>query len=143
MKIWKFENFPSKPYSATYQMKGNFTRIDNILLEKESDQIEKFFVKNEAKNHKFLTFFKMRCRDVFPLDSSRFVCLRPTQKCRKTRSDIILVTNLLSESSGLWMSQKYKQTILALYISISLYIQSWKKAYRHPGNSLINSPNID
>ena len=31
-------------------MKGNFIRIYNMLLEKESDQIEKFFVQNEAKN---------------------------------------------------------------------------------------------
>ena len=48
----------------------------------------------------FGLFFKMRSRDDFPLDSSWFVCLWPTQKCRKTRSDIILVTNLLSESSA-------------------------------------------
>ena len=51
-------------------MKGNFTRINNMLLKKVSDQIEKFFMKNEAKNNKFLTFFKMRSRDEFPLDSS-------------------------------------------------------------------------
>ena len=39
-------------------MKGNFTRINNMLLKKESDQIEKFFVKNEAKNYGFLIFFQ-------------------------------------------------------------------------------------
>ena len=39
-------------------MKGNFIRINNMLLKKESDQIEKFFVQNEAKNDKFLTFFQ-------------------------------------------------------------------------------------
>ena len=39
-------------------MKGNFIRINNMLLEKESDQIEKFFVQNKAKNHNFLTFFQ-------------------------------------------------------------------------------------
>ena len=100
-KIWKF-NFLSKPYSATYQMKGNFIRTNNMLLKKESDQTEFFFVKNEAKNYIFLTFFKMRSRDDFPLNSSWFVSLWPTQKCRKTQSDIILVTNLLSESSVLW-----------------------------------------
>ena len=38
-------------------MKGNFTRINNKLLKKESDQIEKFFVKNGAKNCGFLIFF--------------------------------------------------------------------------------------
>ena len=42
--------FSSKPYGATYQIKGNFIRINNMLLEKESDQIEKFFVQNEAKH---------------------------------------------------------------------------------------------
>ena len=47
----------------------------------------------------FGLFFKMRSRDDFPLDSSWFVCLWPTQKCKKSRSDIILVTNPLSESS--------------------------------------------
>ena len=47
----------------------------------------------------FLLFFKMRSKDDFPLNSSWFVSLWPTQKCRKTRSDIILVPNLLSESS--------------------------------------------
>ena len=55
--MWKF-NFSSKPYSATYQMKGNFIRINNMLLEKESNQIEKIFVQNEAKNYKFWTFFQ-------------------------------------------------------------------------------------
>ena len=39
-------------------MKGNFIRINNMLFKKESDQTEIFFVKNEAKNHKFLTFFQ-------------------------------------------------------------------------------------
>ena len=39
-------------------MKGNFIRIDNMLIKKESDQIEEFFVQNKAKNHKFLTFFQ-------------------------------------------------------------------------------------
>ena len=39
-------------------MKGNFIRINNMLLEKGSDQIEKFFVLNEAKNYKFLIFFQ-------------------------------------------------------------------------------------
>ena len=39
-------------------MKGNLIRINNMLLEKESDQIEKFYVQNEAKNYKFLTFFQ-------------------------------------------------------------------------------------
>ena len=38
-------------------MKGNFIGINNMLL-KKSDQIEKFFVQNEAKNYKFLTFFQ-------------------------------------------------------------------------------------
>ena len=52
----------------------------------------------------FGLFFKMRSRDDFPLDSSWFVCLWPTQKCRKNRSDIILVTNPLSESSDLLLS---------------------------------------
>ena len=75
-------------------MKGNFIRINNMLLKKESDQIEKLKIID------FWLFFKMRSRDDFPLDSSWFVCLWPTQKCRKTRSDIILVTNLLSESSA-------------------------------------------
>ena len=51
-------------------MKGNFIRINNMLLKKESDQNEKFFVQNEAQNYKFLIFFKMRSRDDFPLDSS-------------------------------------------------------------------------
>ena len=37
-------------------MKGNFIRINNMLLEKESDQIEKFFAQNEAKNYRHLTF---------------------------------------------------------------------------------------
>ena len=40
-----------------------------MLLKKMSDQIEKFFVQNEAKNDEYLTFFKMRSRDDFPLDS--------------------------------------------------------------------------
>ena len=48
----------------------------------------------------FWLFFKMRSRNDFPLGSSWFVCLWPTKKCRKTRSDIICVTNLLSESIG-------------------------------------------
>ena len=39
-------------------MKGNFIRINNMLLKKESEQTENFFVKNEAKNDKFLTFFQ-------------------------------------------------------------------------------------
>ena len=39
-------------------MKGNFTRFNNMLLEKESNQIEKFFVENEAKNYGFLIFFQ-------------------------------------------------------------------------------------
>ena len=39
-------------------MKGNFIRINKMLLEKESDQIEKFYVQNEAKNYKFVTFFQ-------------------------------------------------------------------------------------
>jgi len=39
-------------------MKGNFIRVNNMLLKKEPDQIEKFFVQNEAKNHKSLTFFQ-------------------------------------------------------------------------------------
>ena len=47
----------------------------------------------------FWLFFKKRSRDDFPPDSSWFVCLWPRQKCRKTRSDMILVTNPLSESS--------------------------------------------
>ena len=38
-------------------MKRNFIRINNMLLVKESDQIEECFVQNEAKNYKFLTFF--------------------------------------------------------------------------------------
>ena len=51
-------------------MQGNFIRINNMLFKKESDQIEKFFMKNEAKNLDFCLFFKMRSRDDFPLDSS-------------------------------------------------------------------------
>ena len=51
-------------------MKGNVIRINNMLLKKVSDQTENFFVKNEAKNHKLLIFFKMRSRDDFPLNGS-------------------------------------------------------------------------
>ena len=39
-------------------MKGNFIRIINMLLKKQSDQNEKFFVQNEAQNYRFLTFFQ-------------------------------------------------------------------------------------
>ena len=34
-------------------MKRNFIRINNMLLKKMSDQIEKFFVQNKAKNDYF------------------------------------------------------------------------------------------
>ena len=67
-------------------MKGNFTRINNMLLKKESDQNEKFFVQNEAWIINFWLFFKMRSGDDyhdFPLDSSWFVSLWPTQKMQK------------------------------------------------------------
>ena len=39
-------------------MKGNFIRINNMLLEKESESLKKIFVQNETKNYKFLTFFQ-------------------------------------------------------------------------------------
>ena len=38
-------------------MKGNFIRINDMLLKKESDQIEKFLVKNETKKYGVLIFF--------------------------------------------------------------------------------------
>ena len=39
-------------------MKRNFIRINNMLLKKMSDQIEKFFVQNKAKHDEYLTFFQ-------------------------------------------------------------------------------------
>ena len=47
-------------------MKGNFIRINNKLLKKESDQNEKFFLKMKLKTIIFDFFFKMRSRDDFP-----------------------------------------------------------------------------
>ena len=70
------------------------------MLLKKSDQIEKFFVQNEAKKYKIFDSFSKCAQGMI------VVSLWPTQKCRKTRSDIILVTNLLSESSeGAWLDQ--------------------------------------
>ena len=69
----------------------------------------------------FWLFFKMRSRDDFPKDSSWFVPLWPTKKCRKTRSDIILVPNLLWESSD--RQRSYDR--LASSYADRLYRASW------------------
>ena len=46
-------------------MKGNFIRISNMLLKKESHQTDKFFVKNEAKNYNFDFFSKCALGMIF------------------------------------------------------------------------------
>ena len=71
----------------------------------------------------------MRSRDDFPMDSSWFVSLWPTEKCRKTRSDMILVTNLLSESSALWraLTTRWQQASFVFIPNLfySLFFISW------------------
>ena len=70
-----------------------------MLSKNESNQPAEFFMQNEAKIINFSLFFKKRSRDDFPLDSSWFVYPWPTQKCKKNQSDIIPVSNPLSDSS--------------------------------------------
>ena len=54
-------------------MKGNFVRINNTLSKNESNKPAKFFMQSRTINLEFVTFFKKRSRDDFPLDSSWFL----------------------------------------------------------------------
>ena len=98
-RIWKIY-FLWKPYSATYQMNQNFIRINNILSKNRLNQPENFFMKNKAKNIEFFIYFKKRLWKDFLLDGSWFVCPWPMQKCKKPHSYIILVSNLVWDSSA-------------------------------------------
>ena len=72
--------------------------------------------KKKLKIMNFSLFFKKRSRDDFLLDSSWFAYPWPTQKCKKTQSDIILVSNPLSDSSA-------KKTIKNMnFVSINLWV---------------------
>ena len=97
-KIWIF-HFWWKPYSATYQMNGNFIRINIMLLKNMSNQLKKFSLQNNAKNLEFFIFFKKRLRKDFLLDGSWFLYSWTLQKCKKPHSNIILVSNLMWDSS--------------------------------------------
>ena len=61
-------------------------------------------MKSEAKNLEFFIFFKKRLGKDFLLDSPWFVYSWTQQKCKKTHSNIILVSNLMWENSVLPMS---------------------------------------
>ena len=102
-KIWIF-HFWWKPYSVTYQMNGNFIRINIMLLKNMSNQPKKFSLQNNAKNLEFFIFFKKRLRKDFLLDGSWFLYSWTLQKCKKPHSNIILVSNLVWESSASWSS---------------------------------------
>ena len=98
-KIWIF-HFLWKPYSATYQMNWNFIRINIMLSKNRSNQPKKFSLQNNAKNLEFFIFFKKRLRKDFLLDGSRFLYSWTLQKCKKPHSNIILVSNLMWDSSA-------------------------------------------
>ena len=73
-----------------------------IYCQKMSQTIwQNSLCKIKLKIMNFSLFFKKRSRDNFLLDSSWFAYPWPTQKCKKTESNIILVSNPLSESSVL------------------------------------------
>ena len=57
-------------------------------------------MKNEAKNVEFFIYLKKRLRKDFLLDGSWFVCSWIMQKCKKPHSYIILVSNLVWDSSA-------------------------------------------
>ena len=76
-----------KPYSATYQINGNFIR-KYICCQKIGQTI----------------FFKKRLRKDFLQDGSWFLHSWTLQKCKKPHSNIILFSNLMWDSSGLvWL----------------------------------------
>ena len=54
-------------------MKGNFIRINIMLSKNESNQLEKLFMKHNAKNLENSIFFKRRLGKDFLLDGSGFV----------------------------------------------------------------------
>ena len=94
-------------------MKGSRIRVKNMQSENESDRPAKFFMQNEAKNHEFFTYFsKTALGLIFNwIRSSWFVNPWPTvphnnvkkknRKKKQIQSDIIPVSNPLSDSSGL------------------------------------------
>ena len=97
-RIWKIY-FLWKPYSATYQMNQNFIKINNMLLKNRLKRPKNIFMKNKARNIEFFIYFKKRLRKDFLLDGSWFVCSWIMQKCKKPHSYIILVSNLVWDSS--------------------------------------------
>ena len=108
--MWLF--YPKKAQIAVIEseIKIWVTPLAQIAFEHPGmRQICTFFAINSQSRHRWC-FFNWQMgvttcmgggysRDDFPKDNSWFVPPWPTKKCRKTRSDVILVTNLLSESS--------------------------------------------
>ena len=89
-----------KLHSATYQMNLKFIRINIMLSKNRSNQTEKFYLLNNAKNLNFFFFLKKRLRKDFLLDGFWFLYLWTLQKCKKLHSNIIRVSNLMWDSSA-------------------------------------------
>ena len=87
-------------------MNWNFIRINIMLSKNRSNQPKKFSLQNNAKNLEFFIFFKKRLRKDFLLDGSRFLYSWTLQKCKKTHSNIILVSNLMWDSSAMFVNHK-------------------------------------
>ena len=78
-----------------------------MLSKDRSNQPEKRSMQNEAKNVEFFIFFKKRLGKDFLLDSPWFVYSWTLQKCKKPHSNIILVSNLMWDSSEVLNLQRF------------------------------------
>ena len=75
-----------KAHSATYQMKRNFPRINNILSNNESVQIPRICLENEPKFFSYCKFLKKCSVNDFIFASYMLLHPNTTQNCRKTHS---------------------------------------------------------